>query len=140
VVAVSFFLGVFWKRLNAAGCMAAMLVGFALGLFRLAVDTPVSLKLAGFENGYAEGSFLWIVNHIFFQYFSILILLASMIAMIVVSYLTAAPDERQIEGLTYATVTEEQRQESRASWSAIDVVSSCVVLAAIVAAYLYFTG
>ena len=28
---VVFFLGVFWKRLNAPGCMAALLVGFADG-------------------------------------------------------------------------------------------------------------
>ncbi|WP_428308223.1 sodium:solute symporter [Lacipirellula sp.] len=137
---VVFFLGVFWKRLNAKGCMAAMLVGFALGIFRLVVDTPVSLKLKGYENGYTPDSFLWIVNNIYFQYFSILILLASMIAMIVVSYATAPPDERQIEGLTFATVTDEQKRESRASWSAVDVVSSVAVLAAIVAAYLYFTG
>ena len=40
---VVFFLGVFWKRLNGAGCLAALIVGFLLGLFRLAVDTPVKL-------------------------------------------------------------------------------------------------
>ncbi|HYO25136.1 MAG TPA: sodium:solute symporter [Lacipirellulaceae bacterium] len=137
---VVFFLGVFWKRLNAQGCMAALLSGFSLGIFRLAVDTPVSLKMKGFENGYPENSFLWIVNHIYFQYFSILILLVSMAAMIVVSYLTAAPNEKQIEGLTFATITPEQRRESRASWNAVDVIASCAVLAAIVAAYLYFTG
>jgi SSS family solute:Na+ symporter len=39
---VVFFLGVFNKRLNAKGCLAALLTGFALGVFRLAVDTPVS--------------------------------------------------------------------------------------------------
>ncbi len=137
---VVFFLGVFWKRLNAKGCMAALLAGFSLGIFRLAVDTPVSLKMKGFENGYTENSFLWIVNHIYFQYFSILILLVSMVAMIVVSYMTEAPNEKQIEGLTFATITPEQKRESRASWSAIDVVASCVVLGAIVAAYLFFTG
>src|SRR5205809_918560 len=38
-----FFLGVTFKRLNAKGCLAALIVGFLLGAFRLAVDTPVSL-------------------------------------------------------------------------------------------------
>ena len=52
---VVFFFGVFMKRLNAKGCLAALLVGFALGAFRLVVDTPVSLRLAGFEGGYPEG-------------------------------------------------------------------------------------
>jgi solute:Na+ symporter, SSS family len=42
-IAVVFFLGVFWKRLNARGCMAALIVGFSLGIFRLAIDTPVQL-------------------------------------------------------------------------------------------------
>jgi SSS family solute:Na+ symporter len=41
---VVFFLGVFSKRLNAKGCLWALIVGFVLGLFRLAVDTPVKLK------------------------------------------------------------------------------------------------
>src|SRR6202453_318400 len=60
---VVFFFGVFWKRLNAQGCLWAMLVGFIIGGFRMVVDTPVSMKLAGFENGYTPGSFLWIVNN-----------------------------------------------------------------------------
>jgi solute:Na+ symporter, SSS family len=49
---VVFFFGVFWKRLNAQGCLWAMVVGFVLGIFRMAVDTPVTMKLAGFEHGY----------------------------------------------------------------------------------------
>jgi SSS family solute:Na+ symporter len=34
------------------GCLWAMVVGFLLGGFRMAVDTPVTMKLAGFEQGY----------------------------------------------------------------------------------------
>ena len=63
------------------------------GLFRLAVDTPVTLGLAGFEHGYAPGSFLWIVNNIYFQYFSLLIFLICVATMIVVSYATPPPPE-----------------------------------------------
>lgn len=137
---VVFFLGVFWKRLNAAGCMAALLVGFLMGLFRLAVDTPITLGLESYRNGYSEGSFLWIVNNIYFQYYSLLIFLVSSLVMIVVSYLTAAPPAAQIQGLTFGTETEQQKRETRASWSTIDVVTSCVVMAIIVAAYIYFSG
>ena len=70
---VVFFFGVFFKRLNAEGAFWAMVAGFALGIFRMCVDTPVTLGLAGLKGGYAEGSFLWIVNNIYFQYFSVLI-------------------------------------------------------------------
>lgn len=63
-IAVVFFFGVFNKRLNSKGCLSALMVGFVMGLFRLAVDTPVKLVA---EFAYTEGSFLWVVNNIFFQ-------------------------------------------------------------------------
>ncbi len=134
---VVFFFGVFNKRLNAKGCLSALIVGFALGLFRLAVDTPVKL-ISGFK--YAEGSFFWIVNNIFFQYYSILILIVCAAVMVGVSYATEAPSYEQISGLTYGTVTEEHKKESRASWNKIDVITSVIVVVLILIAYVYFTG
>ena len=135
-----FFLGVFNKRLNTKGCLAALGVGFVLGVFRLAVDTPVALKMAGYELGYPAGSFLWIVNNIYFQYYSAFIFLVCVVVMLVVSYATAPPDEARLTGLTYATVTDEHRLESRRSWGRVDVVASCVVVLFILMAYLYFNG
>ncbi len=135
-----FFFGVFNRRLNSKGCLSALLVGFALGVFRLAVDTPVSLKLAGFEQGYPEGSLLWIVNNIYFQYYSLLIFLVSVAVMIGVSYATEPPPPDKVAGLTYQTVTAADRATSRASWGPSDVAASAVVLLLIVAAYVYFTG
>jgi SSS family solute:Na+ symporter len=135
-----FFLGVFMKRLNGPGALAALLVGSAMGLFRLIVDTPVSLGLAGYEQGYPAGSFLWIVNNIYFQYYSVLIFVVSVVTMIAVSYATPAPSAAQIQGLTFATVTPEQRAETRRSWNHWDVINTAVVLALILAAYVYFSG
>lgn len=134
---VVFFFGVFWKRLNAQGCLWAMIIGFIVGLFRMLVDTPTSLFT---DWHYKEGSFLWIVNNINFQYFSILITLISAIVMVVVSYLTAEPDYEKIKGLTFATSTKEHRETSRLSWSGRDIASSAFVLACIIGAYLYFRG
>jgi SSS family solute:Na+ symporter len=134
---VVFFLGVFSKRLNAKGALWALIVGFALGLFRLAVDTPVKL-LDDFA--YTEGSLFWIVSNTFFQYYSILILLVSAAVMYVVSYLTNVPDPVKINGLTYGTLSAEDRAASRATWNKWDVIASATVVAAILAAYLYFTG
>ena len=134
-----FFLGVFMKRLNARGCLAALIVGFLLGAFRLAVDTPVSLGLGGFT-GYAPGSFLWIVNNIYFQYYSLFIFVVSVAVLIGVSYLSPAPPAERLSGLTWATVSAEHRRASRGSWNRWDVIHSAVVLALILAAYLYFRG
>jgi SSS family solute:Na+ symporter len=135
-----FFLGVFWKRLNAAGALASLAVGFLMGLFRLAVDTPVQLRMAGYEAGYPEGSFLWIVNNIYFQYYSLLIFLVSAAVMVVVSLATAAPPEEKLKDLTFGTLTEEHKRESRASWGTTEVAWSGVTLLLILAAYLYFNG
>src|SRR2546429_646622 len=135
-----FVFGIFNRRLNARGCLAALLVGFVLGVFRLAVDTPVSLHLAGFADGYAPGSFLWIVNNLYFQYYSVFIFVVSVVVMFAVSYATAPPAPEQLAGLTYATVAAEDRAQSRSSWNRRDVIASGLVLLLILAAYLYFRG
>jgi len=60
--------------------------------------------------------------------------------MVGVSYATREPDYAKIGGLTFGTITEGQRAESRHSWGKGDVIASVAVLLAILAAYLYFTG
>jgi SSS family solute:Na+ symporter len=134
---VVFFFGVFMKRMNAKGCMAALIVGFAMGIVRLAIDTPVKL-MEGYS--YTEGSFFWVMNNTFFQYYSLLIFIVCATVMVVVSYMTQEPAYEKITGLTYSTTTDEHRKESRASWNFGDVAASGIVLALIIAAYLYFTG
>jgi solute:Na+ symporter, SSS family len=134
---VVFFLGVFWKRLNAKGCMSALIVGFIMGLFRLAVDTPVKMS-AGFS--YTEGTFLWVVNNIFFQYYSLLIFLVCVIVMVAVSYFTNVPAYEKLEGLTYGTTTTDLKEESRSSWNMKDVLASVGLVLIIIVIYIYFSG
>jgi SSS family solute:Na+ symporter len=134
---VVFFLGVFMKRLNAKGCLASLITGFVMGLFRLAIDTPVKLG-EGFR--YESGSFLWVVNNTFFQYYSLLIFLVCVAVAIIVSYMTHAPSYEKLSGLTYGTRTEADKKESRASWTRGDILASALVLVLILAAYLYFVG
>jgi SSS family solute:Na+ symporter len=134
---VVFFFGVFWKRLNAKGCLWAMIIGFIVGVFRMLVDTPCTLDPT---YHYREGSFFWIINNINFQYFSILITIISAVTMVVISYLTAPPDETQIRSLTFATATAEDKVKTRASWGAKEVIASIVIMIFIIGAYIYFRG
>jgi SSS family solute:Na+ symporter len=136
---IVFFLGVFFKRMNGAGALWAMIVGFALGIFRMCVDTPVTLGMGGFT-GYEKGSFLWVVNNIYFQYFSVLITIVSAVVMVSVSYMTAAPDDRTIQSLTFGTATDADRVKTRAGWSWREVAASGLVLVCILGGYLYFRG
>ncbi len=134
---VVFFFGVFFKRLNAKGALAALVTGFVLGLLRLAIDTPVKLQ-QGFA--YDNGSFLWIMNNVYFQYYSIVILVISALVMVVVSMMTAPPTYEHIGGLTYGTLSEADRKTSRSSWKGGDVIASVIVVLLIIAAYLTFVG
>ncbi|WP_367392659.1 sodium:solute symporter [Lewinella sp. LCG006] len=134
---VVFFFGVFNKRLNAKGAIAALVVGFVLGLFRLMIDTPVMLT-EGFA--YEEGSFFWIINNTFFQYYSLVIFLISAMVMVGVSYATEPPPLEKIANLTLSTVSAEEKTIVKGSYSRLDVIMSAVVVVLILAAYLYFTG
>ena len=137
---VVFFLGVFFKRMNAQGALWAMIVGFVMGIFRMLVDTPVSLGMYGLEKGYTPGSFLWICNNIYFQYFSVLITIVSAVVMVAVSYATSQPDYRKIQSLTFGTSTHDDLRATRAGWDWRDIAASAFVLTCILGAYLYFTG
>lgn len=134
---VVFFFGVFNKRLNAKACLATLGVGFVMGIVRLAIDTPVMLT-EGFA--YTEGSFLWVVNNTFFQYYSLLIFLVCAVVMLAVSYATEPPPPEKIRGLTFGTLSAEDRADTKASYTRWDVIASVAVVLLIVVAYLYFTG
>lgn len=133
---VVFFFGVFMKRLNGPGCLATLLTGFAMGVFRLAIDTPV--KLMGTE--YEQGSFFWIVNNIFFQYYSLLITIVCILVFLLVSYATKPPDYAKISGLTFSTLSPQDKLETRASWNMKDVILSVLLVVLIIIIYMYFTG
>ncbi|GAA5520138.1 sodium:solute symporter [Aliifodinibius salicampi] len=133
---VVFFFGIFFKRLNKQGALSALIIGLFLGVFRLAIDTPVMLG-DGFT--YAEGSFFWIVNNIFFQYYSLLIFLVCIAVMFGVSYMTDPPKYEKISGLTYGTLTDEDKRMSRESWNWVDVSLSVLLVAVIGFIYIYFS-
>ena len=46
----------------------------------------------------------------------------------------------KISGLTFGTLSADDREKSRSSWNWLDVIASTAVLDAILAAYLYFNG
>jgi SSS family solute:Na+ symporter len=57
-----------------------------------------------------------------------------------VSYATPKPDYAKISGLTFSTMSEQDRMESRKTWNSKDLWLSILLIAAIIAVYLYFTG
>ena len=134
-----FFLGVFFKQAEWQRLPGGARGGLLMGVFRLAIDTPVALGLAGFEKGYPEGSFLWIVNNTYFQYYSVVIFLVSSAVMVLVSLLTRSPVARKH---SWVDVWHRDRRAA-AAVAAVELGRRARFrpgLAAIAAAYLYFTG
>jgi SSS family solute:Na+ symporter len=128
-IAAAFLLGVFFKRINAAGAYTAMVVGFILGIVKLTLEL-FKADLTGFLYDFATLNFL---------YFCIYLFLFSVALMVIVSMLTPKPNEEQIRGLTFATTVAEDKAASRASWNKWDVVHTIVVVVVIVCIFTYFS-
>jgi SSS family solute:Na+ symporter len=72
-------------------------------------------------------------------YFTGVLFLFSIVLVVVVSYLTSPEPEEKTRGLTYDSITPEQKAENRRSWGWPDVVGSLVVLGIVLGGYLYFS-
>jgi SSS family solute:Na+ symporter len=59
---------------------------------------------------------------------------------LVVSFATPRPDYQKISGLTFSTMSVEDKAATRSTWSAKDVILSVLLVLAIIAIYSYFTG
>ena len=122
-ISAVFLAGLFWKRANLRGATWGMGLGFVLGMGKLAVNViaPAS-AIARFPDLYFSG-----------------VLLAISIAVIVIASLTApAPEEFKLKGLNFSCLDPKYREENRASWNWIDVVSSVAILVLLGAMYIYF--
>lgn len=126
-----FLLGVFFKRLTSRGAYYAMVSGFIIGIAKLICQI--------FKADLGETSFLYQFGNMNFLYFCIYLFLFSVAVMVIVSMLSPKPNEEQIKGLTFATTVAEDKAASRASWNKWDVILSLIVLAVILAVFIYFS-
>ena len=66
--------------------------------------------------------FQWFLD-INWLYFCIYLFLFTIAIMVVISFFTPKADEEQLKGLTYFSQSEEQKAETRNSWSKWDVIN-----------------
>ncbi|MDP6544290.1 MAG: sodium:solute symporter [Phycisphaerae bacterium] len=126
-----FLLGLFSRRVNGAGAVAGLTVGFTLAMAKLACqianDQMTGLGLIG-----QFGAMNWL-------YFSLLLFGISVVTIVIVSLLTPRQTAQKISGLTYASLTADDRKELRESWNLFDVIITAAILAIIVGIYIYFS-
>jgi len=132
-ITATFLLGLFFKRINARGALAGLVLGFILGM--------VKLTLQAMDGGgaFGDSGLLHAIGSYNFLYAGGWLFLISIVIVVGVSLTAPAPSAKQIEGLTYTSLTAAQREENRRSWGAPEVLGSLGVVAMIVGIYLYFS-
>ena len=128
-----FLLGIFNKRINATGAFYGLVVGFVLGMFKLTVQTLT--QSGSLDPGTALGA----IGAFNGYYFAGVLFLFSVLLIIAVSYASEEPDYERLTGLTFDSVTPEQKAENRASWGWKEVAGTGVVLGLVLGVYLYFS-
>jgi SSS family solute:Na+ symporter len=127
-----FLLGIFYKRINKRGALITLIVGMMVAFIRIGLE----LAIPQLE----PGSILYILGDTNFLSFAAWFFLFCIILCLVVSWLTPAPLEEQIQGLTMGTLSEEQRQANRASYNFWDIAFSLIVIAIVAFVMISFTG
>ncbi len=146
-IAAAFLLGILWTRATPKAGMWGIITGFVVGMVRIGAkvlytslakaDGYTDVKLWATDTGVSNWFYelFYGVNWLFF---SGGMLILSLLVIFTVSQFTKQAEASQIQGLTFASVTGEQKALSRASWNRWDVMHTFIILGFTVAFYIYF--
>ena len=124
-----FLLGIFWKRINAEGAIATLFFGLILGTLRIVAEL------------YDPGSgIVHLYASINFAHMAIYMFIACVIVCTSVSLMTPKPDYKRIAGLSFGTLTAEDRARNRASYNWVDIGLSVMLIIVVISVLSYFTG
>ena len=124
-----FVLGIAWRRVNAAGAMAALGTGFVLGTARLVLEL---------NKGWLSEGWLLDAVSMNFLHFAIVLFAICCAVLVGVSLATPAPRPEQVEGLTFGGRGE--AAEPRGPHHVLTVWLSVVLVATVGAVWLAFRG
>ena len=127
-----FLLGLFSKRINGKGAMATLVSGLVVGAIRIALELS--------KESLTPGSFLHTLGDMNFLTFAAWFFLFSVIVTITVSLVTDAPAVERLKGLTYSTLTDEQKEANRNSYTIWDIIFSLIVVAIVAYIMISFSG
>ncbi|KQC30163.1 sodium:solute symporter [Flagellimonas eckloniae] len=125
-----FLLGIIWKRVNSKAAIVTLFSGLLVAAFRI---------LAEIYQPYLSGVLLSFAT-INFAHMAIFMFIFSIIVCISVTLATAPPNYSAIKGLSFGTLTVEDKQLNKESISVIDIVLSVFLIIVVIAVLAYFTG
>jgi SSS family solute:Na+ symporter len=127
-VAAAFLLGILWRRANARGAMAALVLGFVLGMGRLVAELNKA-SLDGPLRAYAEVNFL---------HFAAMLFVFCVVVLIVGSLTAPPPRPEQVDGITFGGPRAAPDAEGRAGRGR-DLVLSALLVLGVLAMWAYFS-
>ena len=129
-IAAVFLMGVFNRKITPKAGEWGLLLGFFIGMFRLV--------LMIFKGSFAPDSLFSMFLGVNWLHFCLFLFFFTIAAMVVISTFTQKATQKQLQGLTYFSQSQEQIAETRNSWSNWDIITSAIVVLVCVAFYIYF--
>ncbi|MFA0963707.1 sodium:solute symporter [Roseivirga sp. BDSF3-8] len=126
-----FLFGLFFKRLNATGSIAALLSGLVLGAIRFITEVLYNLEKISLE----EGSFMHGYATMNFLHFAIVLFIICVIVLIAVSMATAPPPAEKVEGITY----DRKAAKTAETGKGTDIALSILLAIIIIGLWIYFS-
>jgi len=126
-----FLMGILWKRTTSQAAITTLLVGLFLAAFRIFAELKTGGEGTGLMADFAAINFAHLAIYLFIFY---------VLICTVVSLLTEKPSEEKISGLTFGTLTAEQKASAKNSYTTIDIVASLLLIAAVIGVMVYFVG
>lgn len=128
-IAAVFLIGIFWRRVNSHGALAALGTGFVLGVSRLALE--LNRELVG------SGWLGWF-THMNFLHFAIFLFVVCAAVLVLVSLATPAPDPAQVESLTVGARAEQAEPSKTQPGYRTDVLASVGLIAVVLMIWWLF--
>jgi SSS family solute:Na+ symporter len=136
-VAAVFLLGIIWKRVNSQAAITTLLSGLILLILRLGSEIYFQPEIS---SGVILDSYIYSFATINFSHMAILMFIFSVLLCVSVTLFTSEPEYQKIVGLSFGTLTKEQKLENKNSYETIDVILSVILVVLIIGVLGYFTG
>jgi len=127
-----FLLGICFKRINSRGAMAALVSGLVIVIIRLTLELS--------KDNLDPTGVLYAIGNVNFLVFSSWFFLIAVLITVGVSLATPAQPEAQLQGLTFSTISDEQKIANQASYNIWDIIASLVVVGIVVYVMISFNG
>ncbi|TRZ42504.1 sodium:solute symporter [Robertkochia solimangrovi] len=137
-----FVLGILWKRVNSKAAIVTLFAGLIVAALRIGAELYYTPEITHFKETGEHllsgiGYRFAVIN---FANMAIFMCLFSIFLCIAITLLTEAPNYKKIQGLAFGTLTEEQKQSGKDSFTWIDIAASLILIGVVVTILTYFTG